>query len=354
MPGKRRIEMAHNIDNIAFMGSRNDVWHRLGKEMAAGMSIDDWAKAAGLDWTADKREVFSHDGEYHPCEGWRAIVRSDTKHCLGIASDRYQPVQPRDILDWFERYIAVDERFQLDVAGSLKYGEIIWATATYRDPLEIAGDKHVPRVLMTTTFDGTGSTINQGTMTRVVCNNTLNVALADKRALVRTRHNTRFDPARVGAELAQIASGFSEYKKMGDALAQVEMAKDETSKFFRACLDIPFDATTADVSTRKLNQFQALNNAYRATVNEGTQPHTAWTALNTITRYVDHDRTTRGNGVSAEEKQFTSAQFGSGAALKSKAVELLLAKMEATLANAPKLDREDGVPVPASMAALLG
>lgn len=359
--------MAHNIDmtnnraNIAFRGMRTDVWHRLGQEMQAGMSIDDWAKAAGLDWTADKRNVFSAPvdatdndvSHFNPCDGWRAIVRSDNAHCLGICSDRYQPVQPRDILDWFDRYIAVDDRFQLDVAGSLKHGEIIWATATYRDPLNIAGDAHTARVLMTTTFDGTGSTINQGTMTRTVCNNTLNVALADKRAVVRTRHNTQFNPARVGAELAQIASGFEQYKAMGDSLARVEMAKDETSRFFKQCLDIPFDAKSSDVSTRKLNQFQALNNSYRATVSEGTEANTAWTALNTITRYVDHDRTTRGNGVSAEEKQFTSAQFGSGAALKSKAVELLLAKMEATLKDAPALERAEGVAIPASMAAML-
>lgn len=349
------IDMTHNRANVAFMGSRSDIWHRLGQEMQAGMTIDQWAKAAGLDWTADKQHVYAAPGTvgeqaFNHCEGWRAIVRSDNQHCLGICSDRYQPVQPRDVLEWFERYIAVDDRFQIDVAGSLKHGEIIWATATYRDPLDIAGDKHVARVLMTTTFDGTGSTINQGTMTRTVCNNTLNISLADKRAVVRTRHNTRFDPARVGAELAQIATGFAEYKKMGDALAQVEMAKDQTSRFFKACLEIPFEASQADISTRKLNQFQALNNAYRATVDEGTQRDTAWAALNTITRYVDHDRTTRGNGVSAEEKQFTSAQFGSGAQLKAKAVELLLAHMEATLADAPKLE---GVMLPASMAAQL-
>jgi phage/plasmid-like protein (TIGR03299 family) len=343
--------MAHNIDmtngraNIAFTGSRSDVWHRLGQEMQAGMSVDDWAKAAGLDWHAVKARVYSGrelepsiGTDFTECDGWRAIVRSDNQHCLGICSDRYQPVQPRDILDWFDRYIAVDDRFQLDVAGSLKHGEIIWATATYRDPVNVGGDKHVPRVLMTTTFDGTGSTINQGTMTRTVCNNTLNIALADKRAVIRTRHNTRFDPARVGAELAQIAEGFGAYKAMGDAMARVEMVKDETSKFFKACLDIPFEAKQEEISTRKLNMFQALNNAYRATVAEGTEANTAWTALNTITRYVDHDRTTRGNGVSAEEKQFTSAQFGSGAALKGKAVALLMAKMETELgARAPVL-----------------
>ena len=336
--------MAHNLDmtngraNIAFLGSRQDVWHRLGQEMQPSMSIDAWAKAAGLDWSAVKvpaiasleGATFDHIAPAHRfrvVDERNFVVRSDNGHPLGYVSERYQPVQPREVLDWFDRYIAVDERFQLDVAGSLKQGEIIWATATYKDPLEVAGDKHVARVLMTTTFDGTGSTINQGTMTRTVCNNTLTVALADKRAVVRTRHNTTFNPQAVGEELARIAQGFATYKAMGDAMATAEMAKEEVSTFFKAILDIPFEAKSDEVSSRKMNQFQALKNAYGETVREGTAPGTAWAALNTITRYVDHDRTTRGNGVSAEEKQFTSAQFGSGAAMKAKAMDLLMPRI---------------------------
>lgn len=325
--------MAHNLDmtggraNIAFLGSRNDVWHRMGQEMKDGMSIDAWAKAAGLDWTAKKVPAIAHldgadfdhlpaESRFAPVPGCKFIARSDTGKTLGWVSDRYQPVQPRDVLEWFERYISVDDRFKLDVAGSLKGGAIIWATATFRDALAIAGDKHVARVLMTTTFDGSGSTINQGTMTRVVCNNTLDVATADKRAVIRTTHATKFDPKRVGEELAKIAQGFANYKAVGDALAQVEMSKEKVSDFFKACLDIPLEAKKEDISTRKLNQFEALGSAFRTTHAEGARG--AWAALNSITRYVDHDRT------GDDEKRFTSAQFGSGAGMKGKAMDLLM------------------------------
>src|SRR5882762_1274856 len=331
------IDMSNNRANIAFLGSRRDIWHRLGQEMITGMSIDEWAKAAGLNWSAVKVPAiaalegaqFDHLGtdRFRKVDDRKNIVRSDNGYPLGYVSDRYQPVQPRDILEWFERYIAVDDRFQLDVAGSLKQGEIIWATALYRDPLDIAGDKHVARVLMTTTFDGSGATVNQGTMTRTVCNNTLDVSLADKRAVVRTRHNTKFDAARVGSELAKLAQGFSCYKQIGDALAQAEMPRQETADFFKTLLEIPLAAKPDDISGRKLNQYHALSNAYGTTVREGTKPDTAWAALNAITRYVDHDRTTRGDA-SAEEKQFTSAQFGTGAALKGKAMELLLPRIK--------------------------
>lgn len=335
--------MAHNIDmtnnraNIAFLGSRNDIWHRLGQEMKDGMSIEEWAKAAGLEWTAIKVPAYAYlsadvsdkakceviDGHrLMVVEGQKHIVRSDNGHALGYVSDRYQPVQPSEILDWFRQYISVDDRFRLDVAGSLKQGEIIWATATFNGEMSVGGDKHVARLLMTTTYDGTGATINQGTMTRVVCNNTLDAALSCKNAKIKTRHNTKFNAERVSNDLSNIAQSFKEFQKMGDAMATVQMAKDEVSRFFKAVLDIPFETKQDEISTRKLNQFYALNDAYKTTVAEGTKSGTAWCALNAVTRYVDHDKSTR-SGDSRDEARFLSSQFGSGSNMKEKAVELL-------------------------------
>lgn len=324
--------MAHNLDmsnsqaNIAFRGSRNDVWHQMGQEMQTGMTIDQWASAAGLGWSAVKLPAafILPSGESQRVEGQYHIVRDDTLQPLGYATGVYQMVQPREVLDWFDRYIHVDERFQLDVAGSLRGGAVIWATATFNGPIEVAGSEHRARLLMTTTFDQTGATINKGTMTRVVCNNTLDAALSDARCTVRTRHNTKFDARRVGAELAVIAKSFDQYKAIGDAMGVVELAAAEVSAFFKACLDIPFDAKSEDISTRKLNQFSALSDAYRSTVLEGTEKGKVWTALNAVTRYIDHDRSTRGTENGIAESRFASAQFGSGAGMKAKAWDLLL------------------------------
>jgi phage/plasmid-like protein (TIGR03299 family) len=332
--------MAHNIDmtngraNIAFLGSRNDVWHRLGQEMAPGQSIADWAKAAGLEWSAVKVPAipalvgpqWDHiepAKRMLPVDGWNFTVRSDTGTALGYGSDGRQEVQPLELLEWFDRYVGVDARFHLDCAGSLKGGRIVWATAVFEDEQTVVGEAHKARLLMTTAYDGTGSTLNKGTMTRVVCNNTLDAALSDARCTIRTRHSTKFNPERVAHELAAIASGFEQYKTMAEGMVQIDMAKESVSQFFKTMLEIPFDAKESDVSGRKLNQFQALQSAYRQTVAEGTKPLTAWTALNAVTRYVDHDRSTRGAD-SKEEAKFLSANFGSGAAMKAKAVGLLM------------------------------
>jgi phage/plasmid-like protein (TIGR03299 family) len=236
------------------------------------------------------------------------------------------------VFDWFERYCAVDARFKLDVAGALKQGEIIWATATFKpngDEIKVAGDAHKARLLMTTTFDGTGSTINRATMTRVVCNNTLDAAMADRqKSIVRTRHSTKFDPVRVGAELATIAKGFATYAAMGEAMAAYTMTTGEVGKLFRHVLEIPLDQPAGDTSTRKKNQYADLSHAFtisRGERGEALGSNSAWTALNAVTRYADHDRSVRG-GTDAAQARFTSSvvdSSGSGQALKARAVEYL-------------------------------
>jgi phage/plasmid-like protein (TIGR03299 family) len=338
--------MAHNLDmtngraNIAFLGSKSDVWHHLGQEMQPGMTIDQWARAAGLDWNAIKvpaiadlsGAAFDHipQSARMAQAGDRSfMVRSDNGAPLGeqVVSNVYQAVQPREVLAWFEQYIGVDDRFALDVAGSLKGGSIIWATAVYRDALTVAGDQHVARVLMSTTFDASQATRNQMTTTRVVCNNTLRAAHGDRHnAVVTTRHNTKFDAKKVGAELAQLAQSIATFKAVGDAMAQVTMTAAEVQEFFKTLLKIPFDAKKDDISTRKLNQFKALSSAFSTTRSERNaaigSPIDVWTALQAVTRYVDHDRAPNN-----AEKAFTSAQFGSGDAMKGHAMELLLPRV---------------------------
>lgn len=352
--------MAHNIDmtngraNMAFLGERKDIWHGLGQPMdqiLAALRVTlkrepttseisaEWMKAAGLAWQAVKVPLFAKvdglslkDSAGQPLRGVKlpqiAIVRNDNAHPLGIASEGYEPVQPAQLIEWFDRYVSVDSRFQFDTMGSLRNGEIIWAMATFKDDVTVAGDAHKARLLMTTSFDGSMATINKATLVRVVCNNTLDASLADGgKATIRTRHSTKFDAAKVARELAAVAEGFTHYKAMGEALANVEMSKAQIAEYFKTLLDIPFDAKADDISGRKRNSFDAMVGAYQATVREGTPAGTRWAALNAATRYVDHDKSVKGDKT---EARVLSANFGSGASLKAKAVALLYADGEPT------------------------
>jgi len=334
------LDMTNNRANIAFLGSRSDIWHRMGQEMLAGQTKDQWRKAAGLDFTALKVPAivalqgpeFDHipaEQRFLPAPDRSFVVRSDNAGLLGYVSGEndksgYQIVQPADVLDWFDRYISVDDRFALDVCGSLDGGKRIWATAKYNGDLEIGGEQHAARVLMSTTFDGSGATINQCTTTRVVCQNTLRMAHADKSAAIKTRHSTKFDAAKVGRELSQLAQGFANYKKIGDAMATVEMSKTQVSQFFKTLLEIPFDAKKDDISTRKANQFADLSRAYGTSVNEGAEKESVWAALQAVTRYADHDRSVIKGSQTESVARFNSAQFGTGDQIKGQAMQLLM------------------------------
>ena len=331
--------MAHEIDmsngraNMAFAGSRKGIWHGLGQEISDADSPEECARKAGLEWKAIKcpayaalaASEFDHipqSDRFRVVEDKFFIARSDTGATLGFATDSYRIHQPAEVIAWFKKYLSADSRFKFDTLGSLRGGAVIWGMATFNGDITVGGDAHKARLLMTTTFDQTGATINKATMQRVVCANTLRMSLYDNSAEIRTRHSTEFNPTKVSAELGAIAQSFERFKALGDAMATVNMSPADLSSFFKALLDIPFDAKQKDISTKKLNSFESLETAYAETVQEGTPRLTQWAALNAVTRYVDHMKHTR--GASNPESRVLSAEFGSGATMKAKALELLL------------------------------
>jgi phage/plasmid-like protein (TIGR03299 family) len=339
--------MSHNIENIdgvysfAFTGERTEIWHRLGQELPADASRAEWLAAAGMTYHVEKvpaiaslsGDAFNHlapEKRFVETDK-RFLARQDNGHVLGIAGEGYQVVQPVDVWEWFENYITVDDRFHIDAAGVLGSGERLWMTARFNGSLDVAGDRHVPRLLMSTSFDASQATRNEATMTRVVCQNTLRIAHSSAKALIKTRHNTRFNGAQVHRELAQIASSFLEFKAMGDAMAQTEMAKREVEVFFTSLLGIPADAKVADISTRTRNIAADLGASYRRTQRErNSERNDVWTALQAVTRYVDHDRTVR-NAPNDTVGRFDSGTFGSGDAMKGKAMELLFPLVDPSL-----------------------
>jgi phage/plasmid-like protein (TIGR03299 family) len=353
--------MTHNLEmkdgrySFAFTGERANIWHRLGQELPADASRAEWIAAAGFDYHVEKvpaiaslnSDAFNHIApELRFVEtDKKFLVRQDNGHVLGIAGDGYQPVQPVDIWNWFENYITVDDRFHIDAAGVLSSGERLWATARFNGDMNVAGDKHVARLLMSTSFDASQATRNEATMTRVVCQNTLRAAHMSAKALIKTRHNTAFRGDTVARELGQIASSFAEFKAMGDAMAQQAMTREQTAGFFRNLLDIPLDAQRKDISTRKVNIMGDLERALETTQRErnGTAIGArvdAWCALQAVTRYVDHDRTVR-NVANETIGRFDSGTFGSGDAMKGQALNLLLPLVD------PSLFRRDKVLIPA-------
>lgn len=339
--------MTANLDTslgfhaLAFTGPRSAIWHGDGQSIdeaqaAAGrpLTFHEIWKLAGCSFHVEKvpllmnlaGDAFNHLPEIQRLAEYPdrfAHVRQDTGAPLGMGSDVYKLVQPDDIRDTFQQYVDSDDRFHITTVGALNGGRRIWAQAEFNGSDHIvAGDKHRRHLLMSTTFDSSGSTRLQGSETRVVCENTIAIAMGERAPVVNIRHNAKFDAARARRELAAIAKGFDAYKELGDALAGSVMGREDLTFFLRDVLDIPRDATLDDVSTRKKNQRQAIVDAITVSANERgivkLELIDAFTTLQGVTRWVDHTR---------DSDDTENRMFGSGMAFKQKALGLLMPRI---------------------------
>lgn len=329
--------MSHELDfskgfaAVALRGGAKSAWHKLGQTIEDGDSLEVIQGKAGLEWTAMVvPSQYEFNGSLIVSDNFH-MVRSDTGASLSVMSSRYKPVQPSDVLAFFRDFILTDDRFELETAGALKGGKVIWALARFRESLDVGGDAHSPYVLLTTSFDGTMATRAQGTMVRVVCNNTLTAAVyGGERAVIKVPHYKDFSRESVQSDaaerLANIVSSFDQYKAMGEALQGVRLAAFQIEGLFkRLSIDKAAKGDTDKTPSGKARgQLEALLSAYRDTLAEGTQGGTAWAALNGVTRYVDHGRTTRDtSGDGKASARMASSLLGSGASMKREALAIL-------------------------------
>ena len=329
------IEHKNGVDSFAYVGEK--AWHMLGNEMTADSTREQWDVASGHNFEVGKVPAiaafnsadfvhFPDDRRFVESE-YFFLARKDNGHIFAPVTKTYQLVQPKAINDWFRDYIKFDDRFHIDAAGTLGNGERIWTTARFDQDVTVAGDKLIPRLLGSTSYDATMATRCEATWVRVVCQNTLRGAHMSAKAVIKTTHRTTFDGARVRRELAQIVQSFDEFKAMGDAMARVSVTEKETGKFLRNLLDIPMDATRKDISTKTQNIVAELEQGIRITLRErNTNDPDLWCLLNGVTRYVDHDRSVRtgGGARDVQAARFDAGTFGSGDTLKGKAMALLL------------------------------
>ncbi len=190
----------HLVQSMAYVGQTP--WHGLGNQLAANQPIEVWADRAGMNWTIEPSEVryvsgSAGIGSIHAFPDQKVLYRSDTKAPLSVVSARYQVVQPREILEFYRDLTEVGG-FELETAGVLKEGRKFWALAKTGQSGMLKGKDHVKGyLLLATACDGTLATTAQFTSVRVVCNNTLAIALGDGTGVVKVPHRSQFDPQAV-------------------------------------------------------------------------------------------------------------------------------------------------------------
>lgn len=334
--------MAHDIEQIdgkdAMVYFGESPWHRLGTAMTPAMTIDlDAAmRAAQLDLRVDFEPLYlqDSDGTFTRAQGQGALRREDGK-VLGYATERYEAIQNTEAFRILRPAI---EQFgvTIETGGWLNAGRC-WMLAKLPKAAEVVpGDKVDGYMLLVNAFNGLNSFRTQLTGTRVVCKNTLNLALNEKDAGHITLNHTRTDAVRLD-EVEKLVTRFSKALKHAEGqfkkLASHKMTLNEMYAFIDVVLGLE-EVEEDDVKGVAAIKRETMRDLAVAGTGADFAPNTAWAALNAVTEYVDHYRTTRIAPDDAMElivaKQRTLSQkdhaalFGDTAKLKVKALQTAL------------------------------
>ena len=317
--------MAHLLEQMAYVGQTP--WHDLGNQLPRKQPLEVWAAKAGMDWTICDTPVrymaeqAGSLGSIMTFEDQKVLYRSDTKAPLSVVSGRYQIVQPREVLEFYRDLTEVSG-FELETAGVLKAGRKFWALAKTGKETVLKGNDTVKGyILLATSCDGTLATTATPTTVRVVCNNTLSIALNGASSAVKVPHSTTFDAQAVKKQLGIAVSGWDSFMYRCKTLAERKVKSHEAMNFFLKVLcqaDGHVDQTQL-TNERALKKAQELYDGKGRGAELGAAKGTAWGLLCAVTEFVDHERRAR-----SQEYRLDSAWFGQGAAIKQRALEAAL------------------------------
>tara|TARA_R110000851_G_scaffold111378_1_gene234675 strand:- start:27218 stop:28177 length:960 start_codon:yes stop_codon:yes gene_type:complete len=312
--------MAHLIEQMAYVGQTP--WHGLGNELSDKQPIEVWAEQAGMNWTIQESPVqylASSDHTHSTTMTFpdsKVLFRSDTRAALSVVSQRYKVVQPAEILEFY-RDLTEQSGFELQTAGVLKGGRKLWALAKTGQSTAIKGnDVTKGYVLLATACDGTLATTAQFTSIRVVCNNTLAVALDDSLGAVKVPHSTTFEPETVKRQLGISVSNWDAFMYRMKVLSERKVKHADAQDYFLRIFSDANKAASAKPNEKAMAKALSMYDGQGRGAELSSSKGTALGLLNAVTEFVDHERRARNT-----DYRLDSAWFGQGAAIKQKALD---------------------------------
>lgn len=162
--------MAANVETMFY--TREKPWHGLGVCVQEAPVSEEALRLAGLDWEVQQKPIYTESGII---PGYKANVRSTDQKVLGVVTDRYKIVQNTEAFAFTDALLGNGVRYE--TAGSLQGGRKVWLLARLPREYIISGERISPYLVFSNTHDGSGAVRVAVTSVRVVCNNTLNLAL---------------------------------------------------------------------------------------------------------------------------------------------------------------------------------
>jgi len=306
------------IESMAYQGQTP--WHGLGNVMPTTANVPVALTSSGLDWTVDLKKMYYRHGDKHVAVPQRrAVVRSSDGKLLATVGKDYVPLQNTAA---FEVLQPACEQFgvTIETAGSLGRGDRTWMLAKMADTVEpVAGDKVGGYVLVVNGHNGWTAYSARLTPVRVVCANTLALALKDHAFLKLTHVRDAASKLDQAARLVTLM--VESLHQTGESFAKLA-ARKLTDEEIRQYVDEVLNIDVADMSPlQERRRDSVMTLAY---TGKGVEyaPNTAWTAFNAVTEYIDHVRPAEAKSTKTIAAMNQSAVFGQNMKLKQRALVL--------------------------------
>lgn len=304
-------------------------WHGLGQELAEGASIDQWIVQAGMDWKVQRSAVRYATAanqssiEYQKWDDNVVLFRSDNKLPLGLVSDGFKIVQPKQVLEFF-RDLCETNHFKMRTAGTLFGGKKFWALADIGHESYVLNkaDKVKGRLLLVTACDGSMKTQAKFVAECVVCNNTLTVAQNEGGRSVGVSHRSVFVADDVKAQLGVSDAVWNAFIKDTQALASRFLPQTEATDLTVTLLAgeevVHMGKARVEVEeSRGFKKIMSLFSGEGIASDISGRKNSRWGWLNAVTEYADHHIAAR-----SVDNRFNSSQFGSGEKMKNEALQI--------------------------------
>lgn len=330
--------------NTTFASKKEIPWHGLGKVVDA-MTSAEAIKLGGMDFEVAKMPLFFANQNPTPGDNLGVsnymgrfkndrvvlykelievpdaftMIRTDTQHPFGYVGKRYEPIQNKEAFEFFDTIIG-EGHAQYETVGALGNGEVVFITAKLPDYMEIAKDQIDKYLLLTMSHDGSSSITIMFTPIRVVCNNTLSMALNQSRNKITIKHTKN---ARNRIELAKATLGLvnlnqASVETVWSKWAKEEIKDDKAEEVFIEALGLELN-DKGKLSTRAENILKSVETYYFTGVGQSNISGTKWGVYNAITGYMQNVKDFK-----SDDKKFQSLFLSGETDIRQRTANILI------------------------------
>lgn len=280
--------MAANVETMFYV--RKVPWHGLGICVQKAPSSKDALIIAGLDWEVQQKRLETEDGIAVP--GYCANVRSSDHKVLGVVSDRYSVVQNREAFAFTDELLGAGVRYE--TAGSLMEGRRVWILAKLPNEYIIKGDRISPYLVFSNSHDGSASIKVALTPIRVVCNNTLCMALSTAQRSWSTKHTGDIKDRMedVKETLFRAEEYMNSLGKEIEKLNTIKIPRKQAEEEVKKLLPIPDYATNLQEKNVE-SQRKDIIQRYLYAPDLKTLPENGYRLYNAVSDYANHAKPLR-------------------------------------------------------------